>query len=310
MGMLIDGVWEKGTIAPHDKKGVFVRLDSTFRNRVTEPEAGRYHLYVSYACPWAHRTLIFLTLKGLENAISFSAVEPLMLEMGWAFGKKGSVTADPLYNLNYLHQIYQKSDEKCTSKVTVPVLWDKKNQTIVNNESSEIIRILNSDFSDFCQKKYDFYPIELQPQINEINDFVYDKINNGVYKCGFASSQEAYDMAYDNLFDALDKIEVLLSKQRYLVGEKITEADWRLFTTLIRFDVVYVSHFKCNKKCLREYPNLFNYLKALYQMPGIKQTVDFKHIKTHYFTSHLFINPTGIIPKGPEIDFDAPHNRE
>lgn len=309
MGMLVNGQWENTTIAPHDQKGNFVRLNSTFRNRVTEPEAGRYHLYISYACPWACRALIFLYLKGLENTISYSVVEPLMLEMGWVFGEENTPTADPIYHLKFLHQLYQKASPNCTSKVTVPVLWDKKNQTIVNNESSEIIRIFNSDFHAFCEKQYDYYPNELKIQIDEINDFIYHHINNGVYKCGFASTQKAYDLAYDHLFSALDKIETLLSKQAYLVGEKITEADWRLFTTLIRFDMVYVSHFKCNKKCLREYPNLSNYVRALYQMPNIAKTVDFNHIKTHYFGSHLFINPTGIIPKGPDIDFNAPHNR-
>jgi putative glutathione S-transferase len=309
MGLLINGQWQKGSIAPQDSKGDFIRLDSVFRQTTIEPEANRYHLYISYACPWACRTLIFLVLKGLEDTISFSPVEPLMLEMGWAFGQKGTPTADPLYQLTYLHEIYQKASPTCSSKVTVPVLWDKKTQTIVNNESSEIIRIFNSGFNQFAENAYDFYPNNLQDKINEINDFVYQKINNGVYKCGFSSSQAAYERAYDNLFSALDKIEALLGQQAYLVGDNITEADWRLFTTLIRFDQVYVSHFKCNKKCLREYPNLSNYVRALYQIPGIKKTVDFNHIKTHYFGSHLFINPTGIIPKGPDIDFDAPHNR-
>ena len=277
MGLLINGKWEPGSIAPNDPKGQFVRLDSIFRNTTIEAEANRYHLYISYACPWACRTLIFLTLKGLEKIISFSPVEPLMLEMGWVFGQKGSPTADPLYGLNYLHEIYQKATANCNSKVTVPVLWDKKNQTIVNNESSEIIRILNSSFNQFCENAYDYYPITLKDQIDEINEFVYHHINNGVYKCGFAATQEAYNIAYDNLFSSLDKIEALLDKQLYLVGSTITEADWRLFTTLIRFDIVYVNHFKCNKKCLREYPNLSNYVRALYQMPGIKKTVDFNH---------------------------------
>ncbi len=309
MGMLVNGQWEKTPIAPQDKKGDFIRLDSTFRKNVTEPETGRYHLYISYACPWACRALIFLYLKGLEDTISFSVVAPLMLDMGWAFGEQNSPTADPIYHLKYLHQLYQKASPNGTSKVTVPVLWDKKNHTIINNESSEIIRIFNSDFNAFAKNSYDYYPSELKNSIDEINEFIYHNINNGVYKCGFASTQEAYDTAYDLLFSALDKIDTLLSKQAYLVGEKITEADWRLFTTLIRFDMVYVSHFKCNKKCLREYPNLSNYVRALYQMPRIAQTVNFNHIKTHYFGSHLFINPTGIIPKGPEINFEAPHNR-
>jgi putative glutathione S-transferase len=317
MGMLIEGKWEKTILFASDKTGHFLRPESAFRNWVTQDgssnfhaEPHRYHLYISYACPWACRALIFRALKGLEEVISFSFVEPLMLDNGWEFGPTGSETQDPINHKKYLYEIYQKADPHYTGKITVPVLWDKHSNTIVNNESSEIIRMLNSEFNAYTQNTYDYYPMELRPKIDELNAFIYDNINNGVYKCGFAISQEAYEQAFDALFFALDKVEQILSAHRYLLGSKITEADWRLFTTLIRFDVVYFGHFKCNLRRIEDYPNLSNYLRDLYQVPKIKETVNFKHIKQHYYGSHRSINPTGIIPKGPAIDYDRPHNRE
>jgi glutathionyl-hydroquinone reductase len=316
MGMLENGTWKVAPIVKTNTKGSFVRLDSVFQHTISKDgssgfkaEPNRYHLYVSYACPWASRAIIFRTLKGLEKVISMSVVEPLMLDNGWEFGKTGSETEDPIFHLKYLYELYQKADSNHTGKVTVPVLWDKVNHTIVNNESSQIIRILNSEFNDFAQNQSDYYPESQRKEIDSLNSLIYDNINNGVYKCGFASSQTAYEEAFDNLFLALDKIEGILSTKRYLAGENITEADWRLFTTLIRFDIVYYVHFKCNLNRIVDYPNLFNYLKELYQYPGIKETVNFEHIKQHYYGSHKFINPSGLVPKGPKIDFDAPHNR-
>jgi len=317
MGILVNGQWQQAPLAPNDKAGHFIRPASSFRHIITKDEnskfkaePNRYHLYLSYACPWACRTLIFLSLKKLENIISFSFVEPLMLENGWEFGPLGSESQDPLNQSKYLYQIYQKADPNYTGKVTVPVLWDKHTKTIVNNESSEIIRMLNSEFNNFTENQYDYYPKELRKDIDEINDFIYINVNNGVYKCGFANSQTAYEEAFDSLFSALLKLELILSRQRYLVGVKITEADWRLFTTLIRFDVVYFSHFKCNLKRIEDYPSLSNYLRELYQIPEIKATVNFKQIKQHYYGSQRFINPTGIVPKGPEIHLDSHRNRE
>ncbi len=316
MGMLINGKWEILPVAKNDLKGDFVRPDSIFQHSITKDchsgfkaEPNRYHLYISYACPWASRAIIFRILKGLENIISMSCVEPLMLENGWEFGSSNHKTADPLYHLKYLYELYQKADSQYTGKVTVPILWDKVKQTIVNNESSQIIRMLNSEFNAFSKNNHDYYPENLKKEIDTINDLIYHNINNGVYKCGFASSQNAYDMAFDNLFSALDKIENVLSTQRYLTGNILTEADWRLFTTLIRFDAVYYVHFKCNLKRIIDYPNLYNYLKELYQYPGIKETVNFSDIKQHYYQSHKFINPLGIIPKGPELDLETPYNR-
>ena len=305
MGMLVNGVWDENPKQPTDKAGKYTRKESTFRHRITQDgssgfkaEPERYHLYLAYACPWASRTLMFRSLKGLDDVISVSFVEPLMLDNGWTFSDG-----------KCLYELYQLADTNYTGKVTVPVLWDKKQNTIVNNESSEIIRMLNSEFEDFAKNHDDYYPAELKDKIDEINEFVYTSINNGVYKCGFAQSQEAYEKAFDSLFTALDKTESILSKQRYLTGDKITEADWRLFTTLIRFDVVYYVHFKCNLKHIYEYPNIWNYVLELYQWPGIRETVNFEHIKKHYYGSHLMINPMGIVPKGPVINFDAPHDR-
>ncbi|MDH5356456.1 MAG: glutathione S-transferase family protein [Gammaproteobacteria bacterium] len=305
------------------EKGEFVRAVSDFRNWVTKDgsigpggeagfaaEPGRYHLYVSHACPWAHRTMIFRSLKGLKNVISVSVVHPLMPAESWVFGEYPGTTSDHVNNASYLYENYLKADSNFDGLVTVPVLWDKKRQTIVNNESSEIIRMLNSAFDEFTDVDLDFYPELLREEINIINQSIYDNVNNGVYRCGFARTQQAYDQAYDRLFDTLDELEDRLSKQRYLVGSQITEADWRLFTTLVRFDAVYYNHFKTNKKRLIEYPSLWAYTRELYQVPGVAETVNMDHIKYHYFASHRSINPTGIVPKGPEIDFLQQHGRE
>ena len=305
------------------EKGDFVRAVSSFRNWVTSngspgssgdggfPAApDRYHLYVSYACPWAHRTLIFRALKGLEEVISVSVVHPLMPAESWLFAEYPGATKDHVNNANYLYENYLKADPHFDGLVTVPVLWDKKRETIVNNESSEIIRMLNSGFNEFARHKdVDFYPEALQEQIDAINKPIYDTINNGVYRAGFATKQEAYEQAFDDLFNMLDELEERLSKQRYLVASQITEADWRLFTTLVRFDPVYYNHFKTNKKRLIDYPNLWAYTRELYQVSGVSQTVNMDHIKYHYFASHRSINPTGIVPKGPDIDFMMPHER-
>ncbi|HKI59892.1 MAG TPA: glutathione S-transferase family protein [Mariprofundaceae bacterium] len=313
MGMLIDGKWDTGDGKWASKDGKFRRADSQFRcsdgvNAVKngfEAEVDRYHLYVSLACPWAHRTLIFRKLKGLESIVPVTVVHPHMLENGWEFGEP-----EPLYGFRYVHQLYSKADPNYTGRVTVPVLWDKKEETIVCNESAEIIRIFNSAFDGLAGNHDDYYPVDLRNAIDSINSFVYDNINNGVYKCGFATQQTAYEKAYDALFSALDEIEKRLAVQRYLVGDTLTEADWRLFTTLIRFDVVYYSHFKCNQKRISDYPDLSEYLRDLYQHPGVAETVDFDHIKQHYFYSHESINPTRIVPKGPQLNFDAPHDRD
>jgi len=303
--------------------GEFVRSESSFRSWVTKDgsagptgegdfaaEPGRYHLYVSYACPWAHRTLIFRTLKGLEDVISVSVVHPLMPAESWVFGKYPGATEDHINQSRYLYENYLKADPGFNGLVTVPVLWDKKQQTIVNNESSEIIRMFNSAFDAFGNAEVDFYPQALRNEIDAINETVYNNVNNGVYRAGFAQTQHAYNNAYDRLFNTLDELEERLSRQRYLVGNQITEADWRLFTTLVRFDAVYYNHFKTNKKRLIEYPNLWAYTRELYQAPGVSQTVNMDHIKYHYFASHRSINPTGVVPKGPHIDFMAPHERE
>ena len=305
------------------EQGEFIRSTSSFRNWVTSDgspgstgeggfvaEPGRYHLYVSYACPWAHRTLIFRSLKGLEDVISVSIVHPLMPAESWVFGEYPGATEDHVNNANYLYENYLKANPNFNGLVTVPVLWDKKQQTIVNNESSEIIRMLNSAFDDFGNADVDFYPETLREEIDAINKPIYENVNNGVYRAGFATQQEAYDRAFDHLFNTLDELEERLSKQRYLVGSQITEADWRLFTTLVRFDAVYYNHFKTNKRRLMDYPNLWSYTRELYQVPGVAETVNMDHIKYHYFASHRSINPTGIVPKGPVIDFMQPHGRE
>ncbi|MDJ0839091.1 MAG: glutathione S-transferase family protein [Acidobacteriota bacterium] len=323
MGLLVDGIWQDKWFDTKKSKGRFVRQQSAFRNWVTadgsagptgeegfSAEPGRYHLYVALACPWAHRTLIFRKIKGLEDMISVSTVHPDMLQEGWVFGDYPGATEDTVNGARRLYEVYTAAQVDYTGRVTVPVLWDKQKGTIVNNESSEIIRMLNTAFDHLGAKHGDYYPEPLRPAIDEINELVYHNINNGVYKAGFATTQEAYTEAYDALFAALDKVEELLSKHRYLVGNQLSEADWRLFTTLVRFDPVYVGHFKCNKRRIADYPNIWNYLLELYQMPGVAETINMDHIKRHYYYSHHTINPTRVIPVGPEIDYTQPHDRK
>ena len=266
-------------------------------------EKGRYHLYVSLACPWAHRTLIFRQLKQLQDYIDVTVVEPIMLENGWEM-------SDPLYGLDFLYQLYLKADTSYEGRVTVPVLWDTKTQTIVSNESSEIIRMFNTGFNHLTGNTTDYYPETLHGTIDSLNDRIYDTINNGVYRAGFATTQKAYETAFHALFDSLDWVEAMLTRQRYLAGGHLTEADWRLFTTLIRFDAVYFGHFKANRQLLADYPAIRGYVRELYQVPGVAETVNFEHIKTHYYASHLMLNPTGIIPVGPVQDFTYAHGRE
>ncbi|PWL17107.1 glutathione-dependent reductase [Falsochrobactrum shanghaiense] len=323
MGLLVDGKWHDVWYDTKSTQGRFERSKSQFRNWITadgsagptgeggfKAEPGRYHLYVSLACPWAHRTLIFRALKRLEDVISVSVVDYLMAEEGWTlYGSTGS-TGDALYGSKRLYEIYTRADPHYSGRVTVPVLWDKQRETIVSNESSEIIRMLNSAFNEYGDASLDFYPELLRNEIDALNEFVYPNINNGVYRAGFATTQAAYEEAFGQLFDALDTLEGKLSSQRYLAGSVLTEADWRLFTTLIRFDPVYVGHFKCNMRRIADYPNLWNYTRELYQVPGIAATVNLEHIKGHYYCSHKTINPTGIVPLGPEIDFSLPHDRE
>lgn len=302
--------------------GEFVRADSTFRNWITpdgsagpsgdagfRAQPGRYHLYISYACPWAHRTLILRKLKQLEDIISVSVVHPVMPEESWVFGDYPGSTPDHLFGSDYLYEVYQQADPAFDGIITVPMLWDRQRNTIVNNESAEIIRMLNSAFNDFGRADIDFYPAASRNQIDRINQVVYDNVNNGVYRAGFAKSQSAYQQAFQQLFDTLDDLEALLSEQRFLTGNRITEADWRLFTTLVRFDPVYYNHFKTNKKRLIDYQNLWAYTRDLYQVPGVADTVNMDHIKVHYFSSHRWINPSGIVPDGPELDFWQPHHR-
>ena len=317
MGYLADGVWHDGWYDTRASGGEFIRGESRFRRWITadgssgwRAEAGRYHLYVSFACPWAHRTLIYRKLKRLEHAISISVVDPLMLEHGWAFSDAPGCIRDAVNGFDYLRQVYTRAQPDYSGRVTVPVLWDKTSGTIVNNESGDIIRMLNSEFNALTDAKADFYPSPLRAEIDAVNAFVYENSNNGVYKCGFATTQQAYGHAFDKLFTALDRLETRLAESRYLIGDRPTEADWRLFTTLVRFDAVYYGHFKCNLRRVTDYPNLSNYVRDLYQVPGIAETVNMDHIKRHYYGSHRAINPTGIVPKGPALDFDAPHDRQ
>ncbi|HCH4310983.1 TPA: glutathione S-transferase family protein [Vibrio parahaemolyticus] len=312
MGKLVEGVWHDVWYDTKANGGKFVREDAGFRDwikndseAVFQPESGRYRLYVSLACPWAHRTLIFRKLKGLEPHIDVTVVCPDMLSQGWQMG-----LPEPLFGHTRMHQIYTQAKPDYTGRVTVPVLWDKKTNTIVSNESSEIIRMFNSAFNDLTGNHDDYYPEPLRGVIDEWNDYIYPNVNNGVYRCGFATSQEAYEEAFESLFSALDKIDAHLATHRYLAGNKITEADWRLFTTLVRFDAVYVGHFKCNKQRIADYVNIQGYLKELYQIDGIADTTDFYHIKRHYYFSHTGINPTQVVPKGPDLDFSSPHQRE
>ena len=315
MGLLIDGKcitqWYKA-----DEKGQFVRPETSFRKQVTadgssdfKAEKDRYHLYVSLACPWAHRSLIMRKLKKLENVISLSVVDYLMGDDGWAFSDKPGCLPDTVNGCSFLRDVYIRADPHYTGRVTVPVLWDKMKGTIVNNESREVMRMFDREFDELGDGSVTFYPEELRDKIDETINKIYMPINNGVYRAGFATSQEAYDEAVTELFKALNYWDDLLSRQRYLCGDIITEADWCLFTTLIRFDVVYYTHFKCNLRHIYEYPNLWNYLKELYQIPGVSETCNFSHIKKHYYKSHPTVNPQGIVPKGPKVDFNEPHNR-
>jgi len=322
MGMLINGELADSWLDKEQKEGEFDRMESSFRHWVTadgsagpsgdagfKAEAGRYHLYVSDACPWAHRTVVFRTLKKLESIISISFVEAEMLDDGWTFSSDGKYK-DDLFSFRYVYELYQKADSQFTGQITVPILWDKKQNTIVNNESSEIIRMLNTAFNEITGDTADYYPEQLREEIDRVNQPIYDNINNGVYRCGFATTQAAYERAFDRLFNELDNVENVLSKQRYLAGAQLTEADWRLFTTLVRFDAVYVGHFKCNLRRIKDYENISNYMRELYQTPGIADTLDIDYCKRHYYVSHTSINPTQIIPKGPALDFMQPHNRD
>lgn len=320
MGLLIDGIWHDSWYDTKKSDGKFVREDARFRNWITpdgaagssgsggfKAEAGRYHLYVSLACPWAHRTVIFRKLKGLEDLIGLTVVHPHMLENGWEFDKDSG--GDPIGGHDFLHQLYTSVAPDYSGRVTVPVLWDKKTNTIVSNESSEIIRMFNSAFDHLTGNTLDFYPKALRSGIDALNDFVYPRINNGVYRAGFATTQAAYEEAFDSLFAALDEIETRLSASRFLIGDTQTEADWRLFTTLIRFDAVYHGHFKTNLKRIEDYPNISNYVRDLYQTPGVAGTVDFRHIKEHYYVSQRTINPTQVVPNGPVLNYNRPHDR-
>ena len=319
MGILLDGQWRDEDLPQETgKAGNFQRLDSVFRDRVTadgssgfKAEAGRYALYVAYTCPWAHRTQIFRALKKLGNAISIAYSVPGLRKQGWTFEDNPAFpdcTPDRVNGFRYLHQAYTASDEHYTGKVTVPALWDKKTRRIVNNESSEIIRMLNSEFAAVGADPIDFYPAHLRSEIDRVNEEVYANVNNGVYRCGFARSQAAYEVAYDALFATLDALEARLGRQRYLVGRQITEADWRLFPTLVRFDVAYSSLFKCNRNRIADYPNLLNYMRELYQVPGVAETVRPRYYVIGYYSIRR-VNPTGIIPKGTPVDFDEPHDR-
>lgn len=316
MGLLVDGQWHDQWYDTDSTGGEFKRESAQLRNWVTadgssgptgeggfKAESGRYHLYVSYACPWAHRTLIFRQLKQLQNHIDVSVVATDMLANGWTFDKENGSSGDHLFGSDFMHQIYTRHDADYSGRVTVPVLWDKQRQCIVNNESADIIRMFNSAFDKITGNHDDFYPPALHEQIHSINDLVYRNINNGVYRAGFATRQSAYQRAYSQLFEALDTVEEILAKTPFLVGDTITEADWRLFTTLLRFDAVYFGHFKCNRKRIQDYPALSRFVRQLYQWPGVADTVHLDHIKRHYYYSHKTINPTQIVPIGPELDF-------
>lgn len=322
MGLLVDGKWQDKWYDTASTKGRFERTVTSFRSWITKDgsagptgeagfkaEKGRYHLYVSMACPWAHRTLIFRAIKGLEDFISVSSVNALMLDKGWTFADGADVIKDDVNDKQFLYEVYTKADANFTGRVTVPVLWDKKTETIVSNESSEIIRMFNSAFDDIGAIAGDYYPQPLREEIDSLNDFIYPNINNGVYRAGFATTQDAYEEAVADVFSALNKLEDILSKKRYLTGNQITEVDWRLFTTLVRFDAVYVGHFKCNIKRLVDYPNIWGFVRELYQMPNIAKTIRLDHIKEHYYGSHGSINPTAVIPVGPDINFMEDHHR-
>lgn len=314
MGLLVDGQWRDRWYDTSASGGRFVREDAQFRNWLGdangpfEAESGRYHLYVSLACPWAHRTLIVRALKGLEDHLGVSVVSPIMLEHGWTFVRDEGSTGDALYDSRFMHEIYTRASSNYSGRVTVPVLWDTRTQSIVSNESSEIIRMLSA-FDDITGNRMDLYPEALRGDIDHWNARIYPAINNGVYRAGFATSQDAYEEAYSELFNELDRLESHLQQQRYLAGDALTEADIRLFTTLIRFDAVYHGHFKCNRQRIEDFPALRAYVRDIFQIPGVAETVDFGHIKTHYYASHGTINPTRIVPAGPAIDYRSPHGR-
>jgi putative glutathione S-transferase len=316
MGFLLDGVWQSERLDTRVADGRFIRRESQFRRWITadgasgfRAEPGRYHLYVSLACPWAHRTVIFRKLKGLEDIVGLSVTHWRNVEQGWTFDAGPGVVPDPIHGARYLHQVYTAAEPKYSGRVTVPVLWDRVTGTIVNNESAEIIRMFNAAFDGVGAAPGDYYPAALRAEIDEVNARVYATLNNGVYRCGFATTQAAYDEAVAPLFETLDWLEERLATRRYVCGDRVTEADWRLFTTLLRFDAVYYGHFKCNLRRIVDYPNLWAYTRSLYQHPGVAATVDFHHIKHHYYGSQLRVNPTGIVPRGPLLDFDAPHGR-
>jgi putative glutathione S-transferase len=322
MGRMVEGIWREEGYDTASTGGRFVRSETSFRNWITPDgatgptgdggfpaAAGRYQLYVALACPWAHRTLIMRKLKGLEGLIDVAEVHGHLGGQGWSFERSDGGTGDPLYGLDYLHQLYAKAAPRYTGRVTVPVLWDKERATIVSNESAEIIRMFNGAFDKLGATGPDFYPEPLRAAIDAINQTVFEQVNNGVYKAGFATTQAAYDEAVTALFETLDALEVLLGRQRYLVGDQLTEADLRLATTLFRFDAVYVGHFKCNLRRLVDYPNLWAYARELYQLPGVAETTDLERIKRHYYASLRNINPTGIVPKGPILDWTEPHGR-
>ena len=323
MGLLVEGEWQTDGFQKRVSKGHFVRADAWFRNWITgngdagpsgeggfAAESGRYHLYVSHACPWAHRTMIFRELKDLTPHITVSVVDWFMGDQGWTFGQAGNETRDDLFGQTYAHEVYSRAAPTYTGRVTVPILWDTQQDTIVSNESSEIIRMFNSAFNGLTGNTQDYYPADKRAEIDEINERVYHTLNNGVYKCGFATTQEAYEAAFTPLFETLDWLEEKLSRSRYLTGDTLTEADIRLFTTLVRFDPVYVSHFKCNRNRIADMPNLANFTREIYQMPAVRKTVHLDHIKNHYFGSHESINPTRIVPVGPALNYDQPHDRD
>lgn len=321
MGLLVDGIWHREWYDTKKSGGRFMREDAGFRNEISNapdspypPEAGRYHLYVSHACPWCHRATIVMYLKGLQDIIGLSVTDAHMDEDGWQFSDAPGAIPDSINGVQRVHELYTLAKPDYTGRVTVPVLWDKKTSSIVSNESEDIIRIFNSGFdslsADIANSCADLYPENLRADIDEINERVYHTVNNGVYKCGFATTQEAYEEAFAPLFETLDVLEERLATRRYLVGDQITEADWRLFVTLVRFDAVYVGHFKCNRNRICDFPNLYNYLKDLFQVPGVAGTCDFDHIKQHYYGSHPTINPHGIVPLGPRFDLSEAHDRD
>lgn len=323
MGLLIDGVWHDQWYDTKSTGGEFKRTDAKFRNWITadgspgptgdagfKAEAGRYHLYVSYACPWANRTLIMRKLKGLEDMISLSVVDWYMAENGWEFTERDGAIPDPIFGAEKLHEIYTKAVSDFSGRVTVPVIWDRETETIVSNESSEIIRMFNTAFDDIGATDGDYYPEPLREEIDAVNERIYHTVNNGVYKCGFATQPGPYERAFDELFDTLDAMEERLGQSRYLAGDLLTEADIRFFVTLVRFDPVYVGHFKCNRQRIADYPNLSNYTRDIFQTEGIGETINLHHIKNHYYQSHETVNPHRIVPKGPEIDYTLPHDRD